>query len=69
MAARLDPGVHGRSGWSAAVHLAADIERHFGVRAPQAVLERALLDMCKHRRVQMMLDDAGTVWYRLTVES
>jgi hypothetical protein len=65
MAARLAPGPHRRSGWSSAPHLVGDLERHCGVRAPIALVERALRDMCKHRRAQMMLDDAGTVWYRL----
>lgn len=69
MAARLDPGPHGRSGWSAAHHLALDLERYYGIRAPIAVIERALREMCKRRRAQMMLDDAGTLWYRLVVDS
>jgi hypothetical protein len=68
MADRLDPGMHGRSGWSSAKHLGNDLERHFGVRAPMPVIERALRDMCKHKRAQMILDDAGVVWYRLIVE-
>lgn len=69
MAARLEPGLHGRSGWSAARHLGLDLQRYYGIRAPVAVIERALREMCKHRRAQMMLDDEGTLWYRLVVDS
>ena len=65
MADRLRPG---RSGWSAAVHLARDLERFFGVRAPVPVIERALREMGKRKRVQLKVDDAGIVWYRLRVE-
>ena len=68
MADRLDPGPHGRSGWSSAPYLGNDLERHFGIRAPMPVIERALRDMCKRRHVQMMLDDAGVLWYRLVVK-
>lgn len=69
MAARLVPGPHGRSGWSAAHHLGLDLERYYGIRAPLPVIERALREMCKRHRAQMMLDDAGTLWYRLVVDS
>lgn len=62
MADRLRPG---RSGWSAAVHLGRDLERFYGVRAPAPVIERALRDLCKHRRVQRKVDEAGVLWYRL----
>jgi len=62
MADRLRPG---RSGWSAAVHLGHDLERHFGVRAPVPVIERALQQLGKHKRIQRMVDDTGTLWYRL----
>lgn len=59
---RLRPG---RSGWSAAVHLGRDLERFFGVRAPVSAIERALRELGKHRRIQLRLDDAGTLWYRI----
>jgi hypothetical protein len=62
MADRLRPG---RSGWSAAEHLGRDLERFYGVRAPTAVIERALRDLSKHRRVQRKVDTAGVLWYRL----
>ncbi len=62
MADRLCPG---RSGWSAASHLARDLERFFGVRAPAPVIDRALRDMGKHRRVQRKVDANGVLWYRL----
>ncbi len=59
---RLRPG---RSGWSAAVHLGHDLERFFGVRAPISSIERALRELGKYRRIQLRLDDAGTLWYRI----
>lgn len=62
MADRIRPG---RSGWSAAEHLGRDLERFYGVRAPAAVVERALRDLSKHRRVQRKVDAAGVLWYRL----
>lgn len=69
MADRLEPGPHARSGWSSAIHLGNDLERFFGIRASIPVIERALRDMCKRRRAQMMLDDSGTLWYRLVARS
>lgn len=62
MADRIRPG---RSGWSASVHLGHDLERFFGVRAEIQVIERALQQMSKHKRIQRMVDDTGTLWYRL----
>lgn len=62
MSDRIRPG---RSGWSAAEHLGHDLERFYGVRAPAAVIERALRDLSKHRRVQRKVDTAGVLWYRL----
>lgn len=65
MADRLRPG---RSGWSATVHLSHDLERYFGIRASIQVIERALQQLSKHKRIQRMLDDTGTLWYRLRLE-
>ncbi len=62
MAERLRPH---RSGWSAAVHLASDLERHFGVRAPMPAIQRALTVLIKKRRIRMKMDDDGVLWYRL----
>lgn len=62
MADRIRPG---RSGWSAAEHLGNDLERFYGLRAPTPVIERALRDLSKHRRVQRKVDSAGVLWYRL----
>lgn len=65
MADRLRPG---RSGWSAAVYLGRDLERHFGVRAPVAAIERALRELGRRKRVQLKLDDLRVLWYRLRVD-
>ena len=65
MEARLAPG---RSGWSSAGHLASDLTRLFGVRAPVQAIERALREIGRYRRVQLLLDDAGTLWYRIRPE-
>ena len=62
MAARLTPQ---RSGWSAAGHLAMDLERHFGVRAPLPSIEAALRIMIRRGRVRVWADAAGRRWYRL----
>ena len=62
MAARLTPR---RSGWSAATHLARDLERHFGVRAPLPAVEGALRIMVRRGRVRVWADGAGRRWYRL----
>ncbi|MGE3234480.1 MAG: hypothetical protein AB7O78_12200 [Thermoleophilia bacterium] len=62
MAARLTPQ---RSGWSAAGHLALDLERHFGVRAPLPSIEAALRIMIRRGRVRVWADAAGRRWYRL----
>ncbi len=62
---RLRPG---RSGWSSATHLGHDLERLFGVRAPVPAIERALRELGRHRRIQLLLDDAGTLWYRIRPE-
>ena len=62
---RLEPG---RTGWSSATHLGHDLERLFGVRAPVAAIERALRELGRHRRIQLLLDDAGTLWYRIRPE-
>jgi len=62
MAARLTPR---RSGWSAAAHLARDLERHFGVRAPLPAVEGALRIMVRRGRVRVWADGAGRRWYRL----
>ncbi len=61
MAGRRAPG---RSGWSAANHLAADLERHYGVRATGPTIERALRTLQRRRQVTVRVDDAGRVWYR-----
>ena len=63
MADRLRPG---RSGWSAIVHLGHDLERFFGIRAPVQAIERALQQMAKEKRIRRMVDDTGTIWYRLS---
>lgn len=65
MADRLRPG---RSGWSASVHLGHDLERFFGIRAPIDVIERALQQLSKNKRIQRMVDDTGTLWYRLRLQ-
>ena len=62
MADRLRPG---RSGWSASVHLGHDLERFFGIRAPIQSIERALQQLAKDKRIQRMVDDSGTLWYKL----
>lgn len=62
MAARLRPH---RSGWSAAHHLGRDLERHFGVRAPAASIDRALRSLARRRRVGLKVDGDGILWYRL----
>ena len=62
MAARLTPQ---RSGWSTAMHLGRDLERHFGVRAPVQAIERAMRTLVKRRVVRLTADASGTVWYRL----
>jgi hypothetical protein len=62
MAARLRPH---RSGWSAAHHLGRDLERHFGVRAPAASIDRALRSLARRRRVGLKVDSDGVLWYRL----
>ena len=62
MAARLTPR---RSGWSAATHLARDLERHFGVRAPLPAIEGALRIMVRRGCVRVWADGAGRRWYRL----
>ena len=63
---RLRPG---RSGWSSSTHLGHDLERLFGVRAPVPAIERALRELGRHRRIQLLLDDAGTLWYRIRPDS
>jgi hypothetical protein len=62
LAARLTPS---RSGWSAAGHLAMDLERHFGVRAPVPAVESALRILIRRRRVRVWADACGRRWYRL----
>jgi len=62
MQARLAPG---RSGWSSAAHLQLDLERALGVRAPIAAVVRALRELGRRRNVRLLLDDAGTLWYRV----
>ena len=62
MAARLTPR---RSGWSAAAHLAMDLERHFGVRAPVPAIESALRILVRRGRVRVWADGGGRRWYRL----
>lgn len=62
MAARLRPD---RSGWSAAHHLGWDLERHFGVRAPEGAIDRALRTLSRRRRVRLKIDEDGVLWYRL----
>lgn len=59
---RLAPG---RSGWSSATHLGHDLQRLFGVRPPVTAIERAMHELGKRRRIQLLLDDAGTLWYRI----
>ncbi len=54
-----------RSGWSAAYHLGRDLERHFGVRAPAAAIDRALRSLARRRRVVLKSDADGVLWYRL----
>ena len=54
-----------RSGWSAPASLGRDLERHFGVHAPVTTIERALRVLAKRKRVRLMVDDTGTLWYRL----
>lgn len=66
MLGRLEPG---RSGWSSSTHLGHDLERLFGVRAPIASIERALRELGRRRRIQLLLDDAGTLWYRIRPDS
>ena len=63
MAARLGPR---RSGWSAASHLALDLERRFGVRAPLPAVETALRTLVRRGRVRVWADAGGRCWYRLT---
>jgi hypothetical protein len=58
---RAEPG---RSGWSAAGHLALDLERHFGVRATAASIDHALRVLQRRRAVRLRVDDDGRVWYR-----
>ena len=65
MAARLTPR---RSGWSTATHLGWDLERHFGVKAPAAAIERAMRTLVKRRVVRLTADDTGLVWYRLRAD-
>lgn len=62
MARRIRPD---RSGWSAARHLGMDLERHFGVRAPQAAIDRALRTLARRRRLRLKVDGAGVLWYRI----
>lgn len=62
MEGRLRPD---RSGWSAVRHLGLDLERHFGVRAPQSAIDRALRVLSRRGRVRLRVDDGGTVWFRL----
>jgi hypothetical protein len=62
MAARLTPR---RSGWSASAHLAMDLERHFGLRAPLPAIEAALRILVKRGRVRVWADAGGRCWYRL----
>ena len=62
MAARLRPQ---RSGWSAAHHLGLDLERHFGVSAPPAAIDRALRTLARRRRLRLKVDEAGILWYSL----
>ncbi len=62
MEGRLRPD---RSGWSASRHLGADLERHFGVRAPQAAIDRALRTLSRRGRVRLRSDGDGVLWYRL----
>ncbi len=54
-----------RSGWSAAMHLGWDLERHFGVKAPLPAIERALRILGRRKRVQLKVDEENTLWYRL----
>lgn len=62
MEARLRPG---RSGWSSAVHLQLDLEQTFGVRAPIGAIVKALQELGRRRSVRLLLDDCGTLWYRI----
>jgi hypothetical protein len=62
MAARVTPR---RSGWSAAAHLAMDLERRFGVRAPVPAIESALRTLIRRGRVRVWADAGGRRWYRL----
>ena len=62
IAARIGPN---RSGWSAADHLGRDLERHFGVRAPQTTIEHALRVLQRRRAVRLRVDEQGLVWYKL----
>ena len=64
----LDRLAVGRSGWSSAEHLRQDVERMFGVRAPVPAVELGLWEIGKRQRVQVLLDDAGTVWYRIRID-
>jgi hypothetical protein len=62
MARRIRPD---RSGWSAARHLGMDLERHFGVRAPQSAIERALRTLARRHRLRLKVDAGGILWYRI----
>ena len=64
----LDRLAVGRSGWSSAEHLSQDVERMFGVCPPVSAVELALWEIGKRQRVQVLLDDAGTVWYRIRID-
>lgn len=58
-----------RGGWSSQEHLVKDLEHLFGVRASATTLQRALRELGKRRRVHILLDDEGVVWYRITPDS
>ncbi|MEW6581612.1 MAG: hypothetical protein AB1416_02475 [Actinomycetota bacterium] len=54
-----------RSGWSTCAHLGRDLERDFGVRVPEAALERALMTLVRRHRVGMKTDERGVLWFRV----
>lgn len=60
IADRIAPG---RSGWSAAHHLRADLRRHHGIHAPAEAVDEALRVLRRRRRVHLRLDADGVLWY------
>lgn len=53
------------TGWSSTAHLATDLQRFFGLEVTARAIGRAVRELGATRSIHIVVDDTGTVWYRI----